>query len=423
MSLSSRAASTCLLTAAVLGLAACGGETRASDGSSWQAQVDTLGDTIVVRTISGSERGEMALVPELRIGAVEGADHEMFGEITGLAVGPSGRIYVYDRLVPALRSYDADGRYLGTIGRQGGGPGEYANSDGGLGVLADGRLLLRDPGNARMTVYSADGAYLESLPISGTTFTSFPLFTTADGGFYNPVFGGGQPMRLARHAPDGTPGDTLPLPDRGVTAPQIRAENAGSSQSWRVPFTASAIWTFHPGGGYVSAVTDRYAIDVERGDGTVLRMEREADPVPVSPAERAAREEAATRAMRNLEPGWRWNGPPIPATKPLLSGVFAGTDRRIWAQLHQPGVRVADEGRGPGPDGRAPVPQFREPAVFDVFEADGRYLGRVSAPEDLQAYPRPVFGPDHVWATVRDDLGVQYLVRYRIAAAGEGAAR
>ena len=26
------------------------------------------------------------------------------------------------------------------------------------------------------------------------------------------------------------------------------------------------------------------------------------------------------------------------------------------------------------------MPQFREPTVFDVFEKDGRYLGRVAAP-------------------------------------------
>ena len=73
-----------------------------------------------------------------------------------------------------------------TFGRRGGGLGEYVDSDGGLAVLADGRIVLRDPGNARFTVYGSDGKYLESWPAHGGTYTSTPIFPTADGGLYSP---------------------------------------------------------------------------------------------------------------------------------------------------------------------------------------------------------------------------------------------
>ena len=123
--------------------------------------------------------------------------------------------------------------------------------------------------------------------------------------------------------------------------------------------------------------------------------------------------------MRRLDPSWRWNGPPIPPTKPVLRALYAGKDGRIWARLYQPGERLPDDELEPGPDGLPPVAQFREPVVFDVFEKDGRYLGRVASPARFSTRPRPIFRGGHVRSTERDELGVQYVVRYRIAAESE----
>jgi hypothetical protein len=399
-------------------IAGCGAGTDGRTQAAWHAQTDTIGDTIVVRTIAGSEWGSADLVLETLIGALDGADHEIFGEIIGLAVDPrDGSAYIYDRQVPALRRYAADGRYLGTLGRQGGGPGEYSNSDGGLAVLRDGRIVLRDPGNARLSIYDAEGTYVESLPGRGGMFTSTPVFAAADGGFFNAIFqfqGDWTGTRLVRHDASGAAGDTLVLPHTGYSAPQVSASSNGSSQQWTVPFSPRAVWTLHPDGFFVAGMSDVYRIDIPRADGRVLRIMRDVEPVPVSAAERSAEEERVTAAMRNLDPNWRWNGPPMPATKPLYSAIFIGLDGRIWVQLPQPGEPVPEEELEPGPAGGTPPRRFRERAVFDVFDGDGRYLGQVTAPHGFATQPRPVFDRSHVWAVSRDDLGVQYLTRYRI---------
>src|SRR5690606_10871336 len=53
--------------------------------TSWQATVDTVGDTIIVRTTAGSAWGEeRVLVPEVAIGVLEGEDAYMLGSITGI---------------------------------------------------------------------------------------------------------------------------------------------------------------------------------------------------------------------------------------------------------------------------------------------------------------------------------------------------
>jgi hypothetical protein len=405
--------------AAALLAVGCGADQPTRQHAEWRAQVDTIGDTIVVRTLAGSEWGTRELVPEVRIGSLEGADHEMFGQIQMLTTDPrDGSVYIYDRQVPALRKYDAEGRYIGTFGRQGGGPGEYENADSGLGVLSDGRVVLRDPGNARFTVYAADGTYLESWPARGGMFTAAPLIVSGDG-FYNPIFqfsGEWTGTRLVRHDAAGVAGDTLPPPDLGgYTTPTITASVENARQTWNVPFAAATSRAFHPDGYYIGAITDRYEIDLFRPDGTVLRFGREVEPVPVSAAERAAEEERVRTAMRRLDPAWRWNGPPIPHTKPILAGMTPANDGRIWVQLHQPGEPVPDDELEPGPDGGRPLPRFRERVVWDVFEPDGRYLGQVVAPEGFSTSPRPALDRDRVWAVMRDDLGVQYLTRFRIA--------
>ena len=48
---------------------------------------------------------------------------------------------------------------------------------------------------------------------------------------------------------------------------------------------------------------------------------------------------------------------------------------------------------------------------FHVFGPDGRYLGIVEVPASLRVFQ---IGVDFILGMVRDDLGVQYIHRYRI---------
>jgi hypothetical protein len=53
----------------VLGFWACVGDAGAGSGGGWEAAVDTVGDTVVVRTLSGSAWGDSAsLEAEVSIG-------------------------------------------------------------------------------------------------------------------------------------------------------------------------------------------------------------------------------------------------------------------------------------------------------------------------------------------------------------------
>ncbi|HSH45322.1 MAG TPA: hypothetical protein VK966_05680, partial [Longimicrobiales bacterium] len=93
--------------------------------------------------------------------------------------------------------------------------------------------------------------------------------------------------------------------------------------------------------------------------------------------------------------------------------ILPGRDGRIWVLTSQPAEPEADA--PPADPLSAPAPGWRERVVFDVFEADGTYLGQVAAPPGLATRPAPVFSGDRVWAVIRDGAGAERVVRFRIA--------
>ena len=404
---------------AALALVACGGDDRG--GTALRVERDTIGDTIVVRTLAGQAwDSERVLEPEMRIGTLEGEEAYMLGDVNGLAVAPDGSIYLYDRQGPALRKYSADGEYLATFGREGSGPGEYEQSDGGLAVLPDGRVLLRDPGNARINVYSPEGESLDHWDLRGGFFTSNPLVVDTAAQVYTQIWGtndeGERYSGLQKIGSGGEMLDSLVAPEWEYDPARISLRTEGMSMINSVPFSPQAQWAFSPFGYFVTGLSTDYSVDFLRPDGSVLRIQRVVDPVAVDPDEAENERARVTANFQQAAPDWKWNGPSIPSTKPAFSSLHVAQDGRVWVRVPQPGVRIPDEELTQPADPNAPPPdRWEEPSAYDVFEPDGTFLGRVRAPSDMRQYPAPVFGTDHVWAVTTDELDVEYLTRFRIS--------
>jgi hypothetical protein len=418
------------LAATLAGAAACTSAGGSGPGR-WEAAVDTVGDTIVVRTLAGSVWGDTAtLVPELSIGVLDGAEEEMFGDVRALVVAPDGEMFVLDRHVPTIRRFGPDGAYRGSIGRQGGGPGEFERPEA-LAMLPDGRLLVRDPGNARINVYARDGTALPSwrLPSGGGFHTSTPISVDTAGNAYTPVLLEREvdvlewAWGLARFAPDGAHTDTLPVPTWDFEEPTVIARREGNSSSTSVPFSPQVSWTFSPLGYFVAGLSTDYRLDLFRPGAPRLRIERVWDPVPVLAAEQAEQEHRIIENFKESFGSWKWNGPAIPDAKPPFRDLLVAQDGRLWVMVSQPGYewRTADEARAEEARTGDPQTRFRERIVYDVFEPDGRYLGVVRAPPEFRASPEPVIRGDVVWNVTRDEVDVQRVVRYRITHPGAPA--
>ncbi len=404
-------------------VAACAAEGGAGSAS-WQAAVDTVADTITVRTTTGSVWGDtMTLVEEVRIGTLEGADEYIFGNVRSIAVGEGGRIYVFDRQVPVVRAYGPDGMYLFDVGREGGGPGEYKRPDA-MAVITDGRVVVRDPGGTRIAVFASTGEFLENWDRqkSGGFNTSRRHYTDTAGYSYPMVLltRGVPPWEwqygLVPISPSGVEEDTLKVPRWDYQQPQVTASREGSSSSRRVPFTARREWTFSPLRYFVAGLSTEYRIDLFRTGAPLLRIERDWTPIPVMDEEADERRTRIRQGMQRQYGSWRWNGPPIPDTKPPYRDIIADFDGRIWVQVSQPGRPRMTEAEALEEERRTerrPL-RFGEPVAYDVFDAEGRFLGHVRTPDGFSTDPEPMARGDTVWAVVEDELEVPSVVRFRM---------
>jgi hypothetical protein len=379
---------------------------------------ETVGDTTFVR-VSGAVL-EYAAVEELRIGQLDGPEEYTIGDVAGLAVADDGSIFMLDGQARMIRVFGADGRHIRTIGRSGEGPGEL-KQPGGMLFDRAGRLIVRDAGNARLNVYSAAGETLTTWPIPGGFFTSAPLFADAAGNVYTDIIAarnddGSWKVGLLQLDANGVVGDTLIRPFGDYSPPALRAERvSGQSRSMsvsNVPFWPGAYSALNHAGEFVGGIADRYSFSVWHRDGTELRIERDTPPVAVQQGEADAAVERTTRSMRNLDENWKWDAPRPPANKPAFSELRVAEDDRIWVRVPRPGVKQdADPDARPDDRGRMPVAVWAEPLVYEVFEADGTFIGTVRLPDGFRLW---TMRGDHAWGVQRDELDVQYIVRLRV---------
>ena len=403
------------LTAPIIALllsAACGGPTSERSGD-WVVERDTVGDTIVVRTLSGSVWGTpMELKIDLSIGTLEGDSTLMFGSIQKIAVDADGGIYAFDGQVPALRYFNAQGEYVRTLGREGAGPGEYRDVALGVAVRGDGGVVMRDPRNGRLNFYAPDGTPSDHWPVASGLFVNNAMILDRRNHVFlkillgRPELNKPWPIGLLHYDPTGHLVDTIP-------PPAIAGEPTDAGGT----FLPSKIWAFSPQGVVVVGTNDQYVFELRRPDGTVVRIERAAERVSLEPGERAEHEARSEWTRRNRAQFLTAKIPPIPATKPFFNGLYPGERGRVWVRRYVKAEKM-DMPTEPDASQRPPI-TWVEPMVFDVFESDGTYLGEVRAPPRTSVQ---VFRGDTIWGIRLGELDEQYLIRAVVTDGTAGAA-
>src|SRR5688572_29611828 len=111
----------------------------------------TKSSAVVVDTVNGVEHVRNSGTPPkweleemLALGAVSDIDTEganQFARITGVITDVEGNIYVADSRTFNIRVFDEGGRLLRTIGRKGGGPGEFESLQS-IGWLGDSLVTM-----------------------------------------------------------------------------------------------------------------------------------------------------------------------------------------------------------------------------------------------------------------------------------------
>lgn len=400
-------------------VASCGGESETALESAGLATTfdSTRTDTVVAR-VSGavSAAAVRGVVDEIRI-APTADDTSLFAEVFEFDVAADGGLFVFDQSNRTLLLFDSTGALVRRIGRRGAGPGEFA-SNNGMVVLPDGRLALWDSQNARVSFFTPGGDFVSSWVVpagfstgnglssdrSGQLFTTRPVTDRREG----EILGR---MGLRRFDAAGALTDSLIPPDLPWSRVTYVASRGGGTSETGPMHAPRFIWKWHPHGHFVSVSTERYVIESSR-PGRALRIERDGPRIAVSDAERAVDVARITFQLRNVDPAWTFNGPPIPAEKPPVAGLDLARDGRIWVRVSVPSVEIPEAEREPAQENRMPPRHHRDESVtYEVFEADGRFVGRVVLP--WRATWMQADG-NQVWFIDRDEDGLPAVVRARI---------
>jgi hypothetical protein len=415
----------CLTTLIAITAVACGGAVIDDGASEWQATTATEGDRTVVHTHSGSVWGGAAqMVEEASIGVEVGEEQYMLGRVVAVAAS-SDRIYVLDASIPVVRVYDMDGAYLQDIGGAGDGPGEF-RQPAAMAVGPDDRIYVRDDSQARITIFEPDGFVDDTWPLGGgLMLLGMPIVITHDGTVFSPgrtdTSEGYADIRVGMipRGPDGPAGDPVDPPDFGFEAETFevtaRMGESVAVAMWPVPYWPEEEWTMSPTGALVAGVTDDYRFEIRHPDGRVTVVEKDWRPVPLEAEEATWHRENLTAQIRELSPEWVWDGPDLPGAKPAYERLAADESDRIWVLRAGPGRYDPECSTDPEVDG---PPCWTDTPLVDVFDLEGRFLGSVDAPEELDLFDEffvpPYIEGDMIISVVEDEWGTIRVKRYRL---------
>jgi len=395
-----------------LAVAGCGGS-----GSEWAGTVtDSAGVAIVQNPEQGVWTASSAwrLEEELSIGETEGRPEYQFGQVGTIGVGSDGSIYVIDAQAQQVRVFAPDGTFERTIGRPGAGPGEIGAGAAFVLVGAGDTVLVPDLTNRRINRYAPDGTPLGSTPIAIEKGLPMVFRSTPSGTFLAQIRSLSLPDRPAPDTLDrivrltsaGTISDTL------LEFPSGGTLNLGGGTPEINLYAPEPAWDATDDLRIVYGVNDVYRVGIYGSNRELQRViTKPFERQPVSENDRDGIMNALTRA-------WTDAGVPpslLPQLRsfvhfgeyiPAFASVQVGPDGTLWVQHLQSAAGLTPEELeqfNPQEDLGAPD--------WDVFDADGRFLGVVTMPPRFQ--PR-LFKDDRIYGVWRNELDVQFVTRLKV---------
>jgi hypothetical protein len=377
---------------------------------------DSAGIRVVTNPPGDVVYAELAAEPSLSIGRLSGPDELLFGRIASARRDAAGKVIVADRQALQVRIFDAEGRHIQSLGRDGEGPGEFRSLLGAWPVRyrdetgVDSRqVITADSELDRITRFSAEGTPVGTATLAGREDMSIrtiglvgPDAVLSRGSPYNlPDFGllGGSMVNMARamwggeanrrvlfvrHRLDGVLADTLA---EGRDAAFGSVAMGDGAMTFAIPFSSRSEAAGSPHGVVFTGGT-QYAISAfEDGSLTLMARLDEAPPARTDEhLERYARgsEGADADEAEVREDIERYRQVPLPDRLPAYTDILFAEGGEVWARRY----RFADESE----------------ARWDVFAHDGIYLGRVAVPASFRIEE---ISRGEALGVATDELGVE----------------
>ncbi len=357
--------------------------------SSVAVTVDTLPSGVIqVRnSAEGLWGGESPwqVAVRARIGSIQAEGPEAFSLVMGLAEDALGRVWVVDRQAKEVRVFHADGRHVRTVGRAGGGPGEFGDP-ASISTGPDGNLWVVDWRYNRISVFDTAGSLVAEhrRPGAGSSWTWRGGFDWEE--FFVDIFLAMGRRGLVRYDTGMNPVDTLAVPQTDAEPQFFSVRTATGGRSMSIPFAPQPAWAFAPGGGFwFTPGTPYRLLRLTARLDTVRILERPYQPVPVAGEERQRAEERIRDFFREAPVDLGR----IPSEKPAVTWVAVDDFGYLWV--------------------RPSLPPEASAGTLDVFDPEGRYLGPLVLPVEVTGDPIRITA-DRIYAVHRSELDVPSVV-------------
>ena len=331
--------------------------------------------------------------PTVSIGMLDGEDPYLLFHATDATQLSDGRIVVVNRGTAELRVFDEFGTYLATWGGKGEGPGEFEDIMQIAALPADSVIAWGLSADAAMHVFDAAGNFARRFsPLrsesSLRTQWILPVSVMRDGS----ILASQQPDRVDSVAVELWDGEGRLQSSLGSHPAQVvqiignllHHETFGRTLA-REPWGDLAI----------ISPSDQYEIKAYASDGSLARIVRRehARRAPTD-ADLDAYVEGHIAAMPSymleaVEERRRvFRASPVAAYFPAFESIMADRADYLWVEEYE----------SPTDD--------RPARLWTVFDPEGRVLGHVETPQELDIYE---IGEDYILGHTRDELDVEYV--------------
>jgi hypothetical protein len=377
---------------------------------------DSAGITIVENAAPAWSEGgawTVSAEPTLAMGVSEGdPDHEFY-QIAGVTRLSDGTIVVANAGTQQLRYYAPDGALQRSVGRKGGGPGEFAMLMTALGVPGD-SILTFDAMNRRLSLFDPVGRHVRDFGASDAS-NPVPLLVRGrldDGAYVAQLttmrIGAAMLERTPGPARDslyvlrldatGVPADTFGLfPGPRSEVQMIEVGPRSMPMPIMIPFSPMTHVATGAGRVYIGT-SDTYEVRAYTPAGeltTLIRRSHEARPVTQADIEemRASMTEVLEGQANPFAAQFReaYAKVPFPETMPAFGELLVDRDGNLW---------VADAIASPD-----------EARRWSVFDRNGGWLGDVTTPPRLGVQE---IGNDYVLGHATDDAEVERVLLYAL---------
>ena len=241
---------------------------------------------------------------------------------------------------------------------------------------------MLDSSNRRVTFFDLDGNHLLDWPVPADLLTTSELTVDTAGNLWLKTMTIDRerpewdwPRSMVRISSTGELLETLQIPSEG---PGAGSWVLGSPEGYMWPFIEIVSSDLSPHGYLVTGSNQEYSFGFLHPDGTVLRVERDWEPVPLNKEERSEWEQWGQFFADQKRPGAPEVDTQIPKVKPAYRQLEVDQDGRVWADRY---VEAVHRDRPPREAGdERPLLTWFEPRTFDVYAATGEFLGTVVLP-------------------------------------------